>query len=104
MHLIWSNPDILRSIIDEYQSDYDRPKTLASLACTCKAFYEIAMNDLWAVLDDVSPLVMCMSERAWRRQLRVGGGNGYMTAFVSAYFNSPPTHTRDANGWYVHVL
>lgn len=42
--------------------------SLASLAATCRAFYENAMDLLWSELDSLAPLVMCMPCDVWHVQ------------------------------------
>lgn len=39
----------------------DRKKFLAALAVTCKAFYEPAMDLLWAEIDGLEPLLGCVT-------------------------------------------
>lgn len=38
-----------------------RAKALAALAATCKTFYEPAMNELWAGVDGLNPLLGCVT-------------------------------------------
>lgn len=100
MHNIWLNQDILRSILDVYE-DYkvdqeaERLRTLAALARTCKALYELAMDDLWSVLDDVSPLVKCMPEKAWAMGHMPLGSGQKIDCLVSATACSESLRAQD---------
>jgi len=38
---------------------------ILSLARTCRAFKEPALDILWASLEDLSPLVRCLPEGSW---------------------------------------
>ena len=38
---------------------------VAALARTCKTFKEPALDMIWAELDDLTPLVRCLSEASW---------------------------------------
>ena len=57
---------------------------LATLARTCMAFKEPALDMIWAELDDLTPLVRCLPKESWvndsehgvRRQLRLSYEDG----------------------------
>ncbi|KIJ59274.1 hypothetical protein HYDPIDRAFT_33344 [Hydnomerulius pinastri MD-312] len=61
---------------DEYPPDdievkWDRTmgkKTLASLARTCKAFHEPALDVLWMKLDSLDPLIKLLPKRMWAKK------------------------------------
>ncbi|KAG1770984.1 hypothetical protein EDD22DRAFT_864799 [Suillus occidentalis] len=44
-----------------YQQKAFAWKSLAALAVTCKTFYEPAMNELWAVMYGLTPLLGCVT-------------------------------------------
>ena len=73
----------------------DSDPVLPALARTCRAFKEPAMNALWMVLNDLSPLVRCMpkasrqlSSRHKVRWLRVFSPLYLTLSFCSCYRNS----------------
>ena len=45
-----------------HDDDDDDSEDLVSLARTCRAFKEPALDILWEVLDDLSPLARCLPE------------------------------------------
>ena len=65
MHPGWLNHDVFVLILEALDKS-SRRQILAALARTCKAFYEPIMDDLWSILNDVSPLIKCMPESAWK--------------------------------------
>lgn len=44
-----------------YQQDAFARKSLVALAATCKTFYEPAMNELWAIMYGLTPLLGCVT-------------------------------------------
>lgn len=44
-----------------YQQEAFARKSLVALAATCKTFYEPAMNELWAVMYGLTPLLGCVT-------------------------------------------
>ena len=63
-------------------------RSLASLAVTCRAFYENAMDLLWGELDSFAPIVMCMPPYVWQKQPARGWSSDPPDILVS----SPPSH------------
>lgn len=43
----------------------DRTRTLFSLALTCHATSESALDALWRTIDDIIPLIRCMPDDLW---------------------------------------
>ncbi|KAJ3538476.1 hypothetical protein NM688_g6517 [Phlebia brevispora] len=65
MHRVWLNQDIFVLIL-EVLDKTSRRKVLSTLARTCRTLYDPSMDALWSVMGDVSPLVKCMPDSAWK--------------------------------------
>jgi hypothetical protein len=73
MHQALLVPEILLDIFDHVNESVDLPsddppcerllslQSLASLATTCKTFHEPAMDLLWANIDELEPLLGCVT-------------------------------------------
>ncbi|KAF9449494.1 hypothetical protein P691DRAFT_774662 [Macrolepiota fuliginosa MF-IS2] len=61
MHDCLAVPEILHLICEHLQGT----PTLMWLACTCRAFKEPALDNLWYHLKNITPLVQCLSPDAW---------------------------------------
>ncbi|KAG1857976.1 hypothetical protein C8R48DRAFT_272544 [Suillus tomentosus] len=57
---IFAHVNTLRDRYSYHQPEFVR-KSLAALAVTCKTFYEPAMNELWAVMFGLTPLLGCVT-------------------------------------------
>lgn len=76
----WEDPSVMPSVPTRAKLSVRR--SLAALAATCKTFYEPAMNELWADVDGLNPLLGCVTRlrpmiycppmRAWRDPLDFG--------------------------------
>ena len=70
MHHALEVQEILLNIFRFFgRRHYDRddgPGDLASLARTCRTFKEPALDILWEVLDDLSPLARCLPEISYQ--------------------------------------
>ena len=65
MHHALEIQEILLNIFQVFgrcHDDDDGSADLASLARTCRAFKEPALDILWEVLDDLTPLARCLPE------------------------------------------
>ncbi|KZT63430.1 hypothetical protein DAEQUDRAFT_815657 [Daedalea quercina L-15889] len=54
---LWSESDQLRTTHADYRRARARRRTLAELACVCKAFAEIALGIIWRHLDGIDDLL-----------------------------------------------
>ncbi|KAG1887361.1 hypothetical protein F4604DRAFT_1721596 [Suillus subluteus] len=57
---IFVHVNVVRGPVSYRQKAFAR-KSLAALATTCKTFYEPAMNELWAVMYGLTPLLGCVT-------------------------------------------
>lgn len=57
----------IQHLIFEIIREEDYP-FLATLAHTCRAFKESALNSLWYELSGISPLFRCLPQEAWERE------------------------------------
>ncbi len=68
MHRCFSIAEVLREIVaflrahSEANLGSEGFATIASLAVTCRTFYEIASDELWGKLFGITPLVKCLPE------------------------------------------
>ncbi|KAF8135734.1 hypothetical protein EV363DRAFT_1551692 [Boletus edulis] len=69
-------PEILLKIFGQ---DILNARDLAAIARTCRAFKEPALDVLWSVLEDVSPLARCLSDVS-RRKYENNPRSGYVFA------------------------
>ncbi|KAF9448670.1 hypothetical protein P691DRAFT_800453 [Macrolepiota fuliginosa MF-IS2] len=68
MHPCLDIPEIFRRICDEIRLRTTPPhpqSDLASLARTCRALSEIALDSLWYEIDGIGPLIRCMPRDLW---------------------------------------
>lgn len=65
MHPCLSVPDIIHLICNEIRQQ-DRRSDLASLARTCRAWSEIALENLWYKIDSMEPFIKCMPQGLWQ--------------------------------------
>lgn len=72
----------------------DNLPSVVSLATTCRALYEAAMDALWAELQSISPLVKCLPQDAWEEEVCPGLGHENCTVLVSLL----------AISLYIHLL
>jgi hypothetical protein len=56
----WEDPSVMASVPTRAKLSVTR-RSLAALAATCKTFYEPAMNELWADVDGLNPLLGCVT-------------------------------------------
>lgn len=59
MHTCLQVEDIVHEIIKVFSDARDR-RSITTVARTCKAFHEPAMDALWRKLDGLGPLLECM--------------------------------------------
>ncbi|KAF9448667.1 hypothetical protein P691DRAFT_32469 [Macrolepiota fuliginosa MF-IS2] len=74
MHHCLSIPEIFQLISEQVHWCWDGdsgPHPLVSLACTCRAWSEIALDELWCTIDTFTPLVKCMPRDLWRLEDRL---------------------------------
>ena len=76
MHHALEIQEILSNIFDHFFLVDDRAATtdLAALARTCRVFKEPALDVLWRILDNLSPLARCLPEASHR----LGSSQEYM--------------------------
>lgn len=51
--------------VDKDHTKWQNLGTLASLARTCSAFRDAALDTLWSHLDSLFPLLLCMASGLW---------------------------------------
>lgn len=67
MHPCLAIPEIFSLICKEIGQQSFRSGDLASLARTCRAWTEIALDSLWYQIDRIDPLIECMPRDLWER-------------------------------------
>ncbi|KAF9445512.1 hypothetical protein P691DRAFT_263929 [Macrolepiota fuliginosa MF-IS2] len=72
MYPCLANPHIFRQICDEIRlgTEFGLPRPqydLASLARTCRALSEIALDSLWYEIQGIGPFIRCMPSDLWER-------------------------------------
>ena len=68
MHPCWSVSEITREVVEwvlASPGQYASLKTLCSLARTCKAVQDVALDGLWRTQDTLTNLVKCLPEATW---------------------------------------
>ncbi|KAF8428489.1 hypothetical protein L210DRAFT_3419307 [Boletus edulis BED1] len=76
MHRALEIQEILLNIFE-----WERRDTLASLARTCHAFEEPALDLLWRVLPNLSPLARCLPDASYRLPGKVSQLTVFPTLF-----------------------
>ncbi|KAM5539374.1 hypothetical protein V8D89_006826 [Ganoderma adspersum] len=97
MHRALLTPEILYDVC-AYATD----GTLVSLALSCKAFNEAAIQALWHELRDLSPLMKCFPEDAWtieQERLRIVRS---LAPDDWAKFHKYSSHVRHLGTWWTH--
>ncbi|TFK34789.1 hypothetical protein BDQ12DRAFT_656491 [Crucibulum laeve] len=68
MHRCLSIPEIIHLICDEISNKKKANSSLLALAYTCRTFLEPALNLVWYELENIVPLVKCLSDDVWEER------------------------------------
>lgn len=82
MHRCLQVPEIvilLSKALDQtnlFSEEYPDDRDLLSMALTCRAFLDPALDALWGHISSLDPIISCLPQNLWRKKTKVHDVDG----------------------------